>query len=81
MDILLVGGGDVATFKYNVIDEAPFSIHDLEFLPLPGIVRFNTKKNLQSHDKTLNVYYFQFTTVYIYQLESPTGATDSRWEI
>ncbi|KAL1930839.1 hypothetical protein VTP01DRAFT_9976 [Rhizomucor pusillus] len=29
------GGGDVATFKYKVIDDAPFSIHDLEFLPLP----------------------------------------------
>lgn len=33
---IYIGGGDVATFKYKVIDDAPFSIHDLEFLPLPG---------------------------------------------
>lgn len=36
----MIGGGDVATFNYQVIStDKPFNIHGLEFLPLPGIVQ------------------------------------------
>ena len=34
---LKIGGGDVATFNYKIISpDAPFSVHGLEFMPLPG---------------------------------------------
>lgn len=34
---LATGGGQVADFKYHVIDtDKPFEIEGLEFMPLPG---------------------------------------------
>jgi hypothetical protein len=33
----LLGGGDVATFKYHIFDPTKtLSIHGLDFTPLPG---------------------------------------------
>lgn len=37
MMMIVIGGGDVATFNYQVIStDKPFDICGLEFMPLPG---------------------------------------------